>query len=56
MIVRFDFVANGINYEIRAQRVPGPDFDADGGASFGLFKMDPGTKLYDFLIVGECSR
>ena len=40
------FTALGHRYEVRAQRVPGPDFDQAGGASFGLFERDPMTGLY----------
>jgi hypothetical protein len=30
--------ANGAHYEVRVQHVLGPDYDAAGGASFGLFR------------------
>ena len=35
----FDLTADGARYEVRAQRVPGPSYDAAGGASFGLFRL-----------------
>jgi len=35
-----DLRAHGVRYQARVQRVPGPDFDAGGGASFGLFRFD----------------
>lgn len=41
-----DFTAGGERYEVRAQRVPGADFDAKVGASFGLFRQDPTTGLF----------
>ncbi|HVB26866.1 MAG TPA: hypothetical protein VNE21_03015 [Mycobacteriales bacterium] len=37
----FDLTASGIHYQVRAQRVPGPDYDPAGGASFGLFREQP---------------
>lgn len=40
------FAAGGERYEVRAQRVPGADFDAKGGASFGLFRQDAATGLF----------
>lgn len=35
------FTANGTGYEALAQRIPGPDYDNRGGASFSLFREDP---------------
>src|SRR5204862_8198297 len=46
LVYGLDFTANGTSYEVRAQRVPGLDYDAAGGASFGLFKQDAVTGLY----------
>ena len=46
LVYGVDFTANGHRYEVRAQRVPGPDYDPAGGASFGLFERDPATGLY----------
>lgn len=40
------FTANGNRYEIRAQRIPGPDYDNAGGASFGLFREDSVSGLW----------
>jgi Tol biopolymer transport system component len=37
-----DLTANGVRYQIRVQRVPGPSYDAAGGASFGLFRLESG--------------
>ena len=34
-----DLTANGVRYEVRVQRVPGPSYDSAGGASFGLFRL-----------------
>lgn len=42
----FDFTANGDNYQVRVQRIAGPDFEQMGGASFGLFRKSPATGLY----------
>jgi len=33
-----DLTVAGVPYQVRAQHVLGPDYDADGGASFGLFR------------------
>ena len=41
-----DFRARGERYQVRVQRVPGPDFDAAGGASFGLFRYDPSLGIW----------
>ena len=46
MLYGLDLTASGVRYEVRAQRIPGPDYDAAGGASFGLFERDPVTGLY----------
>jgi len=37
-----DVTAAGVRYQVRAQHVLGPDYDAAGGASFGLFREGPG--------------
>ena len=46
LLYGLDFTANGAHYEVRVQRVLGPDYDAAGGASFGLFEQDAVTGLY----------
>ena len=39
LLYGFDLTANDARYEVRVQRVPGPDYDQSGGASFALFKL-----------------
>ena len=41
-----DFRANGSRYEVRAQRIPGSDFDQGGGASFALFRYEPALGIW----------
>ena len=36
----FDLTADRARYEVRVQRIPGPSYDPEGGASFGLFRRD----------------
>jgi Tol biopolymer transport system component len=38
-----DLRVDGVRYQVRAQRVPGVSYDAAGGASFGLFRLDGGA-------------
>ena len=43
IVYGLDLTADGVPYEVRVQRVPGPSFDQAGGASFGLFERDAVT-------------
>jgi len=36
-----DLTVGGVRYQVRAQRIAGPDYDYAGGASFGLFRQEP---------------
>jgi hypothetical protein len=42
----FNLSVNGERYQLRAQRIPSPDYDAAGGASFGLFRQNPVTGVW----------
>lgn len=42
LLYGFALTVDGIDYEVRVQRVLGPDYDAAGGASFGLFRETSG--------------
>ena len=41
-----DLTADHARYQVRVQRVPGPDYDAAGGASFGLYRQNANTGRY----------